>query len=1508
MPPAAKRPQQSPLAVPFAVAAVPVGIGLSWLEYPGFLAAWVGVLIATFNAVSPMFTGPKKNGVETPASEYEKQLARRFRAWQSLRVRLFLSPALWPGKRVALLPFVGLALAVAVWFLPVLGSGHAFDLGAGGAPLVVPVIPESWEAGLRAVNAYAAMALVVAGLDTLNRAAAEREPRPYSGVLDLVDRVKTSVPARVALIACLIVPASLVTVGVLHLKDVPEIAPWLPSPTIQAVALGVAASLAVVIGVFSKPLIEAWRERCEAAERWAAVWPELKEFKQAEPRLVDHAAYPDIDLQVDTFDAPSAFGTAGMFKLGDAIGLQLAGHGHSRDLAILSTPEIDQQGQPKPGTRHPLRFRVASWPKDQKPDLARPDTSTEIAELAVDSILYWAATANKATPDSWPLLSGFETISTAPEGAEPVDADAKPDLLMETPDAEEAPEYTVAYACTIADASGLGHAGAAANHVYSSGFGELVEARAVPDPYGATTLYVGALTADSTTLQNPGLLDDFARIDEEDLWGRRWSDTVLSAGIVGGQKPHTALVRHKKVHEFVNHNPHTGSMRPPRPMSIEVMPFQVLQGVDVGTFLRTKVETTLTTALDSAPFVYLMAWKAAGSSRQGERNSGAFAVAWSKDPIEMNPARLYANLSASKKTATAKAETNQVATIVLGAGLAKAFEASKLARPELIQVENLTGPDTDSSIWRVTLRLYGGVTTDQVRKSLGSMRSLIGCDWMQVTGAQDGCVIVCGARPNAPDVQFSGPRARANEDYCTAIEWEAAFEATNLIGTDGLAPKLLSLEPLPGNEKVQQATFKIPLGRSIDDFREPKRLGTLRSTTSNKFIDVQPADTPSEVLLRISREDPVPFPAPIDWDAMNDGGLAVPVASGVDGAPVRFDLDLDPHLLVLGGTGTGKSITLGVLLTGFLLRGFDCYLADPVKFGADFQFAKSWMKAVTGEVLETSRMLDELYAEVQRRKRFNASRGVGSITDLPSSERPRRIVIFIDEFTSLMMADRVPKATDGMTPEMLQEIAEQQAIANAKQNIGAKVGRIAREARSAGVHLVLATQELKKDTMDQIPGGRDLKGNLARLVLGKLSFGSLMSALKDATAAPDLGEAAGMKGRGMLESNQHGPTKILQSWYGTEGSHLSHNAGMVEQLRAHVDEMTEQMDLAGMVAADAATTNTAGVFGQVLDDAPADVIELVAPVEEVTFAGPDLAFDFDDDNEGEVAPVNPLAQQAPVLTPPVGFNPFDVPDDEDEDDVLPEAPQSEPVQVAPIQRPFDLFATAIDAIGEDDEPDDGAPYDAVMPAPIPTADTAFEVHAPTLFLDVDNTISPLSIPVGVWDDAEILPDTPHGAVWVSRTMLRRLGQLRCEIVWLTDWDTEAAPTFDALLGRETRTLAQPNAVDGWRKSAALLSVQMTAQVPLAWADDHQERHEEDVQRVRDRFPGIHLVRPSPCLTPADLDALEALFGTDAPAAAPATAAAPSATASAPAADLFAPPVYSNAPAPGHNPLATGLFD
>ncbi|GAB4100565.1 FtsK/SpoIIIE domain-containing protein [Sinomonas halotolerans] len=188
-------------------------------------------------------------------------------------------------------------------------------------------------------------------------------------------------------------------------------------------------------------------------------------------------------------------------------------------------------------------------------------------------------------------------------------------------------------------------------------------------------------------------------------------------------------------------------------------------------------------------------------------------------------------------------------------------------------------------------------------------------------------------------------------------------------------------------------------------------------------------------------------------------GLWSNLPLGIDpqGDERGINLKLGPMSLIVGPTGTGKTIALLALMMQALTRGHDVYLTDAVKGGADFEVIRPWASGWAETLPEASEMIQAIYAEVTRRKGILKKAGLGFWADLDEATRKREnirpVMYVIDEFVSLVLPIKVDAALKGT--EVGVELEEQNA---AKALLAAYAGKIAREARFVGVHLALACQ------------------------------------------------------------------------------------------------------------------------------------------------------------------------------------------------------------------------------------------------------------------------------------------------------------------------------------------------------------------------------------------------------------------------------------------------------------------
>jgi hypothetical protein len=184
----------------------------------------------------------------------------------------------------------------------------------------------------------------------------------------------------------------------------------------------------------------------------------------------------------------------------------------------------------------------------------------------------------------------------------------------------------------------------------------------------------------------------------------------------------------------------------------------------------------------------------------------------------------------------------------------------------------------------------------------------------------------------------------------------------------------------------------------------------------------------------------------------------LPLGIGDGGSAISIDLKLGPHSLLVGPTGSGKTIALMQLAASALTAGHRVILCDAMKGGADFSRMTPYFSAVAAAVPEVAEALRQAYEEGQRRKAVLLANGVGNWSELPEDisarENIQPLTIVIDEFGSLVLPEVIPTILPRDDPE--REEAETRNLAKAR--ILSLTGKIARELRFVGVFLQIALQ------------------------------------------------------------------------------------------------------------------------------------------------------------------------------------------------------------------------------------------------------------------------------------------------------------------------------------------------------------------------------------------------------------------------------------------------------------------
>ena len=242
--------------------------------------------------------------------------------------------------------------------------------------------------------------------------------------------------------------------------------------------------------------------------------------------------------------------------------------------------------------------------------------------------------------------------------------------------------------------------------------------------------------------------------------------------------------------------------------------------------------------------------------------------------------------------------------------------------------------------------------------------------------------------------------------------------------------------------------------------------------------------------------------ATVDHDKMLSGGFApidkamvIPVGSSDTGDLVDFTLDTVSHIhcFIIGQSGTGKSVFLHDVIIGAMAKyspeELELYLMDFKIGGVEFNRYKNekHVKALlvdNSDIQITLEILRDISNKMRERGKLLRASGVSNIVEYnqvnPDKKMPR--IVFIADECHVMFPTMNSKEA-----KLYREISE-------------ILSKIAKEGRSQGVHLVLATQtiaqaEIPSEVINNISDFYLLKcvsGDSERLVPGSSETTSLL--------------------------------------------------------------------------------------------------------------------------------------------------------------------------------------------------------------------------------------------------------------------------------------------------------------------------------------------------------------------------------------------------------------------------------
>lgn len=281
-------------------------------------------------------------------------------------------------------------------------------------------------------------------------------------------------------------------------------------------------------------------------------------------------------------------------------------------------------------------------------------------------------------------------------------------------------------------------------------------------------------------------------------------------------------------------------------------------------------------------------------------------------------------------------------------------------------------------------------------------------------------------------------------EWIKTVKYQSAINHLGLKTSTGLTLKVIAAIPL---ENRQRKLLVKGTGFDVAALRDKK--GALESGFNAIVQDIRVSEVNKSVfeVLLCEKE----LPKEISFDA-HVSELKKPysflVGESLDGLIVAHLSEIH-HMLVAGSTGGGKSVFFKQALVG-LLKSSDhlqLYLLD-LKRGVDMKpFEELKNVRIAKDMLPAVTMLQLIVDEMERRFVFLEKNGFTEIE--PKRDKLDRIVVGIDEASVLFTIEKHSKAT--------RELAE-----NARE----LTDKLAKLGRAAGIHVILATQKVVKETID----------------------------------------------------------------------------------------------------------------------------------------------------------------------------------------------------------------------------------------------------------------------------------------------------------------------------------------------------------------------------------------------------------------------------------------------------------
>lgn len=229
----------------------------------------------------------------------------------------------------------------------------------------------------------------------------------------------------------------------------------------------------------------------------------------------------------------------------------------------------------------------------------------------------------------------------------------------------------------------------------------------------------------------------------------------------------------------------------------------------------------------------------------------------------------------------------------------------------------------------------------------------------------------------------------------------------------------------------------------------------------------------------------------LHWLANNNSeGLPLLMGQTPTGINFTLDLTMQPHMLIAGSTGSGKSIFLSQLICSLVLqkssKELQLLLVDTKQVDLTLFSSLPHVITVVDKVIDLHKHLDRMLEIVRQRtqKMKGTARNIKEYNSLTGAALPYYIII-IDELADVIMQD--------------QELAKNEDSETKRTRISSKLAQIAQISRASGIHIIAATQ---RPSVKILSG--DIKTNFPTRISFRLPTGVDSRVILDENGAESL--------------------------------------------------------------------------------------------------------------------------------------------------------------------------------------------------------------------------------------------------------------------------------------------------------------------------------------------------------------------------------------------------------------------